>query len=267
MGDAKHKGVEGDVVHKSQAAVSGKAVVYRPAENHAPASVGANARSYSEGTTANISTVKSTEGPVVLGSSVAHKRVVNDKAAAAEQLGAAEHVGVAELEVEEHTSVGAIAKVVDTTLTGTKPYWDASLVIRATSTLEEYGVKPTAVAAPLISPTVGIPASLVHKDLRPNIVPNFRREEAVGLQKQQEHESLDLQMELQELEMEKLIDQLMQTEASIWKQRACIKEEIEGDRNSAYFQAKAKIHQSKAFIEELRTVEGNVLQDQKSIKE
>ncbi|KAF9609361.1 hypothetical protein IFM89_015616 [Coptis chinensis] len=83
----------------------------------------------------------------------------------------------------------------------------------------------------------------------------------------EEHESLDLQMQLHELEMEKLIDQLMQTEASMWKQRACIKEEIEGDRNSAYFQAKAKIHQAKEFIEELRTAEGNMLQEQKSIKE
>ncbi|KAF9607947.1 hypothetical protein IFM89_003867 [Coptis chinensis] len=97
------------------------------------------------------------------------------KAAAAEQVGAAKHVGAAELE-------GAIAKVADTALTGTEPYRDAALVIRATSTLEEYGVKATVAAAPLISPAAGIPTFLVHKDLTPNIVPNFRREETVGLQ-------------------------------------------------------------------------------------
>ncbi|KAF9605888.1 hypothetical protein IFM89_020397, partial [Coptis chinensis] len=425
MGDAKHKGVEGAAVNKSQVAVSSKAIVYRPAENHAPASVGATARSYSEGATADISAVKSTEGADALGSLVAHKRAVSDKAATAEQVGVDDHVGAAELEgataensqkrksegktqalvtdkavefytAEEHASVGAIVKVADTALTGTEPYWDASLVIRATSSLEEYEVKATAAATPLISLAAGIPASLVHKDLTPNIVPNFRREENVGalwdelgdfgalncswmaigdfnivatssekkggrnpnqrarnefvdfinnnslrdtttlglrfrniwlehpqfmdlvreswqepmadgpiqlvmrklkrlkialkewhkitywgnkdklkqanlslqkLQKQQEHESLDLQMQLQELKMEKLIDQLMQTEASMWKQRACIKEEIEGDRNSTYFQAKAKIRQDKAFIEELRTAKGNILQDQKSIKE
>ncbi|KAF9623729.1 hypothetical protein IFM89_004810 [Coptis chinensis] len=55
--------------------------------------------------------------------------------------------------------------------------------------------------------------------------------------------------------MEKLISNLMHTEATMWKQRACIKEELEGDRNSAYFQAKARIRQSKYFIEEIKTDE------------
>ncbi|KAF9612524.1 hypothetical protein IFM89_000446 [Coptis chinensis] len=59
----------------------------------------------------------------------------------------------------------------------------------------------------------------------------------------------------------------MQTEATMWKQRSNIKEEIEGDKNYAYFQAKAKIRQAKTFIEELRTAEGIILQDQKSIKD
>ncbi|KAF9623013.1 hypothetical protein IFM89_035994 [Coptis chinensis] len=123
------------------------------------------------------------------------------------------------------------------------------------------GIKDTAAAAQFLSPVVGILASLVHKDLTPNIVPNFRSniEEAIGLQV--------LNTSTVELETEKLIDQLMHTEATMWKQRSCIKEEIEGDRNSTYFQAKAKIRQDKAYFEEIRTAKGNILQDQKSIKE
>ncbi|KAF9610536.1 hypothetical protein IFM89_022929 [Coptis chinensis] len=54
------------------------------------------------------------------------------------------------------------------------------------------------------------------------------------IQKQQEEKSFDVQLHLQEVDTEKLISNLMHTEATMWKQRACIKEELKGDRNSGY---------------------------------
>ncbi|KAF9589642.1 hypothetical protein IFM89_026644, partial [Coptis chinensis] len=83
----------------------------------------------------------------------------------------------------------------------------------------------------------------------------------------QEQESFESQQHLEEMETEKIISNLMQLEATMWKQRACIKEELEGDRNSAYFQAKARIRQSKYFIVEIKTAEGTILHDQGLIKE
>ncbi|KAF9598971.1 hypothetical protein IFM89_033316 [Coptis chinensis] len=75
------------------------------------------------------------------------------------------------------------------------------------------------------------------------------------IQKQQEQEAFDVQLHLQEMETEKLISNLMNTEATMWKQRASIKEELEGDRNSAYFQAKARMRQAKYFVEEIKTTQ------------
>ncbi|KAF9625599.1 hypothetical protein IFM89_024372 [Coptis chinensis] len=87
------------------------------------------------------------------------------------------------------------------------------------------------------------------------------------IQKQQEQEPFESQRHLDEMETEKIISNLMHQEATMWKQRACIKEELEGDRNSAYFQAKARIRQSKYFIAEIKTAEGTILHDQDLIKE
>ncbi|KAF9611224.1 hypothetical protein IFM89_027774, partial [Coptis chinensis] len=251
---------------------------------------GATEKLSSEGAIENIPT----KGAAEKSPSDAHTKVANDKLDGR----------IATSVVEHELNPQGPCEVADTPLSEIEASLDKALVARVTATLTENGAKATTAVAPLLSTVAGIPASLLQKELTPNIVPNFRsnNEEAAvmcklkrlkialkawhkatywgnkdklkqanlslqKLQKQQEHESLDLQLHLWELEMEKLIDQLMQTEATMWKQRSCIKEEIEGDKNSAYFQAKAKIRQAKAFIEELRTAKGNILKDQKSIKD
>ncbi|KAF9598573.1 hypothetical protein IFM89_028200 [Coptis chinensis] len=90
---------------------------------------------------------------------------------------------------------------------------------------------------------------------------------ATDIQKQQEDGIFDVQLHLHEMEIEKIISSLMQSEATMWKQRSCIKEELEGERNSTYFHAKARIWQSKSFIEEIRIEDGTRLHDQRQIKE
>ncbi|KAF9606658.1 hypothetical protein IFM89_027702 [Coptis chinensis] len=131
---------------------------------------GATEKFSSEGATANFSI----EGAAEKFSPNAHTKVANEK----------NDVMIVNSVVEHDLNPQATCEVVGMASTETEPSLDESLVARVTSALAENGVKVTTTAAPLISPAVGIPTSLVQKELTPNIVPNFRsnNEEAVGLQ-------------------------------------------------------------------------------------
>ncbi|KAF5196979.1 Dnase i-like superfamily protein [Thalictrum thalictroides] len=85
-------------------------------------------------------------------------------------------------------------------------------------------------------------------------------------QKLQEDFSND---ELQDLEyrLEKHRNQAIDIDLSLWKQKACEKQMLEGERNSNFFQAKVKMRQSKTFIVEIEDEQGELHRDQERIKD
>ncbi|KAF9616865.1 hypothetical protein IFM89_032715 [Coptis chinensis] len=126
---------------------------------------GATEKLSSEGATENIPT----EGAAEKSPLDARTKVVNDKLDGR----------IATSVVEHELNHQAACEVVDTALSETEASLD-----EVTATLAKNGAKVTAAAASLLSTVAGIPASLLQKELAPNIVPNFRSNngEAVGLQ-------------------------------------------------------------------------------------
>ncbi|KAF5188865.1 hypothetical protein FRX31_021547 [Thalictrum thalictroides] len=76
-----------------------------------------------------------------------------------------------------------------------------------------------------------------------------------------DNEAMQKQVQDQEMEIEKLMDQ----DESIWQQKSRVKWDTQGERCTSYFFMMTKIRQSKDLIKEMRDYNGGLMRDQEQI--